>query len=285
MKKFFYFSLLMAMPAMAQQNNQVATFEDLPLEKESFWNGSDGTGGFTSGMYHFENGCDDYGTYLYAYGFYYSNMTLATFAEYATDQYNSCVGHGAEGSATYAVFNLNAYNPKGIQVLTDTGEGAIISGCYVTNAASAYKSMLNGDDYAKKFEAGDWFKVTFIGKDATGAETGCVDFYLADFRQEAYIVNDWQWVDLSSLGKVARIDFDMSSSDSGQWGMNTPAYFCLDNFGAENPQIPVAVQSLQSDSNTPVAIYSLNGVRQNTLQKGLNIVKYADGMTKKVIVR
>ena len=55
MKKFFYLSLLMAMPAMAQQNNRVATFEDLPLEQDSFWNGSDGTGGFISGSFRFEN--------------------------------------------------------------------------------------------------------------------------------------------------------------------------------------------------------------------------------------
>ena len=283
MKKFFYLSLLMAMPAMAQQNNRVATFEDLPLEQDSFWNGSDGTGGFTSGSFRFESGCDDYGSYLYAYGFYYSNMTETSFADYATDQYNSCVGHGAEGSATYAVFNLNAWNPKGIEVLD--GEG-VVSGCYVTNAASAYLSMLNGDDYAKKFDTGDWFKVTFIGKDVAGGETGRVDFYLADFREDAYIVSDWQWVDLSGLGQVARIDFDMSSSDSGQFGMNTPAYFCIDNFGAENPEQPsVAIQSLQADSHEPVAIYNLDGIRRSTLQHGLNIVKYADGTTRKVVVK
>ena len=236
MKKNLYLAMLMALPTMAQQTEQVATFEDLPLEKESFWNGSDGTGSFTSGMFRFENGYVDYGAYGYAYGFYYSNMTATNFSEYTTDQYNSCVGHGAEDSENYAVYNVNIYNPKGVQVLAEGG--AVVGGCYITNAASAYQSMLNGDEYAKKFGDGDWFKLTITGLNAEGTPTGSVDFYLADFREagNAYIVSDWQWVDLSGLGKVARLSFDMSSSDSGQWGMNTPAYFCLDNLGASKPE-------------------------------------------------
>jgi hypothetical protein len=34
---------------------------------------------------------------------------------------------------------------------------------------------------------------------------------------------------LSPLGSVAEIVFDMQSSDSGMYGMNTPSYFCFDN--------------------------------------------------------
>jgi hypothetical protein len=62
---------------------------------------------------------------------------------------------------------------------------------------------------------------------------GTVVFYLADFRFEDstqdYIVDSWQTVDLSSLGAVRYLDFKLESSDVGQYGMNTPAYFALDN--------------------------------------------------------
>ena len=42
------------------------------------------------------------------------------------------------------------------------------------------------------------------------------------------ILKEWKKVDLTSLGKVKKIVFTMSSTDSGQWGINTPTYFCLD---------------------------------------------------------
>ena len=63
--------------------------------------------------------------------------------------------------------------------------------------------------------------------------TDTVDFYLADFRFEDnsqdYIVTDWTWLDLNTLGNVTEISFAWSSSDTGVWGMNTPAYFCMDD--------------------------------------------------------
>ena len=37
--------------------------------------------------------------------------------------------------------------------------------------------------------------------------------------------------------------------------------------------------------NTPAAIYTLSGSKVNALQKGINIVKYADGQVKKVLVK
>jgi hypothetical protein len=41
-------------------------------------------------------------------------------------------------------------------------------------------------------------------------------------------LNQWSEVDLSSLGEVKSIEFALSSSDVGTWGMNTPAYFAAD---------------------------------------------------------
>jgi hypothetical protein len=51
----------------------IADFEDLVLEPDSFWNGDDSSGGFTSGSAYFENYYDTvYGMWG---GFAYSNMT------------------------------------------------------------------------------------------------------------------------------------------------------------------------------------------------------------------
>jgi len=113
-----------------------------------------------------------------------------------------------------------------------------VSGTYVTNTTYAYWSINDGDAFSKKFggEDGndpDWFKLTITGKDAGDKATGTVAFYLADYRFEDtsrdYIVDQWTWVDLSPLGEIAGLEFVLSSSDEGDWGMNTPAYFALDH--------------------------------------------------------
>ena len=72
-----------------------------------------------------------------------------------------------------------------------------------------------------------------VGKDAQSNVTDTVIFYLADYRftdsQNDYIVNTWETVDLTALGAVQFLEFTLESSDEGQWGINTPAYFALDN--------------------------------------------------------
>jgi len=113
----------------------------------------------------------------------------------------------------------------------------IIDGLYVTNNNYAYYSMLNGDLYAKKFggDSGDdpdWFLLTITGKDASGAVVDSVGFYLADYQfadnSQDYIVNTWEYFDLTELGIVKSLEFSLSSSDMGSNGMNTPGYFALD---------------------------------------------------------
>ena len=70
--------------------------------------------------------------------------------------------------------------------------------------------------------------LTITGYNGT-EKTASVDFLLANGND---IVNTWQQVDLTKLGKVTKIQFSMSSTDESIYGgisyMNTPAYFCLD---------------------------------------------------------
>ncbi|MHC5362223.1 DUF4465 domain-containing protein [Myroides sp. LJL110] len=58
-----------------------------------------------------------------------------------------------------------------------------------------------------------------------------VECYLSDFRQKDSmgILNHWVKTDLSLLGKVNKIAFQMQSSDGSGYWMNTPAYFCMDD--------------------------------------------------------
>jgi hypothetical protein len=112
-----------------------------------------------------------------------------------------------------------------------------VDGLYVTNNNYTYYSMLYGDAYAKQFGGAggddeDWFLLTITGKDELDEITGLVEFYLADYRfannDFDYIVDGWEYVDLTGLGIVKSVEFGLSSSDTGEWGMNTPAYFVID---------------------------------------------------------
>jgi hypothetical protein len=209
---------------------EIANFEDLALGAGSYWNGSDGSGGFASGNAWFNNNYDT--MYQSWDGFAYSNISN-TSAKGLSSQYNAITGSGQGGSANYAV----GYAGWTTLPTMTLDEPTIVGGLYVTNNNYAYYSMLYGDAFAKKFggSAGsdaDWFLLTMTGKDATGAATGKIVFYLADYQfadnQLDYIVDDWQYVSLASLGVVKSVEFSLDSSDKlGGW-LNTPGYFVID---------------------------------------------------------
>lgn len=95
----------------------------------------------------------------------------------------------------------------------------------ITNSAYGYYAMLNGTDYSKAFGEDDWCKVVIKGV-RSKAITSTVEVYLA---RNGKILNEWTTVDLTPLGVVDYIYFQMESSDTGSWGMNNPSFFCLDN--------------------------------------------------------
>ncbi|MEI6754184.1 MAG: DUF4465 domain-containing protein [Paludibacter sp.] len=222
-KNYLFASLFICVFVFVQPSNAqwVSDIDDLSLSPQSFWNGSNGSGSFTSGpVKYITNYNASWGSWS---GFCYSNITDNTTSGYA-NQYSAITGKGALNSKNYAV----GYGADTI-VLNNP---ANMDGLYVTNSTYAYLDMLNGSAFSKKFSTNDWFKLTIKGFDKDHTQVGKVDYYLADFRftdtTKNYILKDWQWVDLSSLINVSYITFERSSSDNGTWGMNTPDYFCLD---------------------------------------------------------
>ncbi|MHC4691911.1 MAG: DUF4465 domain-containing protein [Planctomycetota bacterium] len=228
-------SMMLVLMLSGVSSAVIATFDDLSLAADSYWNGSDSSGGFSSGGAYFNNNYNT--TYMSWDGFAYSNVTDTTSSGWSA-QYNAISGQGQGNSTNYAV----GYDPLasgfGTELPTMTlSTAGNVDGLYVTNNNFAYYSMLNGDTYAKKFggvsgDEEDWFLLTITGKDAGGTEVGSVEFYLADYRfadnGQDYIVNTWEYVDLMGLGVVQSLEFSLSSSDMGSFGMNTPGYFAMD---------------------------------------------------------
>lgn len=231
MKRFYLISglCLVLLTAHAQQ---IATFDDVELQNDSYYNGADLAGGFFSGGLWFPN--EYVADWQYWSGFSVSNMKDIATPGYG-NQYSAITGGGADESENYAV----VFFPG--ELMLEFEQPVNVSGFELTNSTYAYLSMRDGDPsgFSKKFggEDGadpDFFKLLVWGTDASGKLTHTVEFFLADFRkekpEEKCIVNSWEWIDLSSLGTVVSLHFDMESSDMGEYGMNTPAYFCMDNF-------------------------------------------------------
>jgi hypothetical protein len=229
---------------------EAATFEELSLNQESFWNGSDGSGKFICGNFTFYNSYNkEWGSWS---GFAYSNKTDTVTPDW-TNQFSAISGGGVFHSQNYAV----AYDYGMLK--TTLNVPGTVSGFYITNNTYAYMTMLKGDSFTDRFGGAsgnepDYFRLKISGINSSGDTTGVVIFYLADFRSEDphndYIVKNWTWVDLSSLGIVSELRFTLESSDTGPWGMMTPAYFCIDNL-THHDMAPIISHPLQDISWKP----------------------------------
>ncbi len=255
---FSWFVLGFALSAVAARGGDVvATFDDLSLDAESAWRGPapNGTvvqgpygdvmqGSFESNGVVFENSAElTYGSWS---GFAYSNTTDTTTAGYR-NQFSAFPGSARSGEnygLAFGYAELTGNPPTNVGRLLGLPHfslpaGAGIAGMFVTNTTYAALSMLTGDGFAKKFGGAsgddpDWFKLTAYGADAAGAVlSASVDFYLADYRfaddSLDYIVDDWRYMDLSALAGARTIFFNVSSTDLGVFGMNTPGYFAVDD--------------------------------------------------------
>ena len=208
----------------------IATFENISLGADSINSyPSDGVYNWVSGDFGFSTGVAYGGTYYFNY--VVSGQKSNEYEDF-TDQYHSAPGGPVAGN-NFAVAFLDTYTEGASLNITYSGAVTYIPGTYVTNNAYAATVIKEGNDYARAFEAGDYFKLTFTGY-LLGVKGGSVDFYLADFRNgKSLIVKDWVYVELTGLGFVDEIRCTLESTDTGEYGMNTPAYFCLDNFGAK----------------------------------------------------
>lgn len=235
MKRFFTIAAIAftLLNASAQETSTV-DFEDFGLSPGAFLNGSDGTTSFITNYFSLPiNYNEAFSSWT---GWAISSMT-DTLTIGASNQYSAITGSGFNGSTTYAT----SYNfvPNELHMFSPIASTDFVpNGIYITNATYTYLSMLNGDMFAKKFGGADgtepdFFLLTIKGLNNEGNQDS-VEFYLADYRfddnSEDYIIDEWTFIDLSKFAPYKNLQFHLSSSDSGVYGVNTPQYFCIDNF-------------------------------------------------------
>lgn len=232
MKKQLLIGAMVFATMQASNAQTVSSFENITLPSSGVENASGDivNGKFTSGKAVFNNYYNtSFGGY-WSDGWAYSNIKNDTTPGSA-NLYGAYAKSGHLNSAKYAVGQQGS-------VLVIDGVTDTIKGLYVTNSTFAGLSMKNGDAFAKKFGGStgndpDFFALVVKGWKNGLKKSDSVQFYLADFRfannTQDYIVKDWAWVDLSLLGLVDSLSFELNSSDKGQFGINTPLFFCIDD--------------------------------------------------------
>jgi len=238
MKKIYLLASALFIGASIQAQF-VFDFESVSLSPESYDNGSTGPDNFSYGDIVLSNSYDD--IWDSWSGFSISNITDNTTAGYG-NQYSAYTG-GGDNSDNYGVFYSNG------EIITAPGSVGNINilSLSITNATYPAISMRDGDAFGKQFgsingadgnpdgtNGEDFFKVWITGWDYTETMSDSIEFYLADYRfvddLDDYIVDEWNTIDFTGfLFDVEKITFRFESSDNGAWGMNTPAYFAVDD--------------------------------------------------------
>ena len=165
-----------------------------------------------------------YGDSDYWFGYAISQRKETTFSPNTRtpDQYNNIVGKAFGGDKFCVV------QTYGESIVFD--RAVTLADMAYTNSAYVVNSILNGDNYAKKFDENDYLNCTVEGYSSDSTLVGTVKI---DLASNGKYVDTWKQADLSKLKGVKYVKFTFTGSDTGDYGLNTPAYICIDNLRYE----------------------------------------------------
>ena len=118
---------------------------------------------------------------------------------------------------------------------------------YICQNSNTMKAIAEGGVFnARAFNENDTLALIISAIDGSFQEMATTVYYLAVDGEKN---NGWVKVPLSALGKTAGLSFRMTTTDMGQFGMNTPMYFALDALTVNTESI---ANSLYPIPNSPL---------------------------------
>lgn len=157
--------------------------------------------------------------------------------DYTHDLQAYNVAGGANGSENFCV-HFGFVDDSGFGMMNEMvgfhfsdGVARTIESMMVTNTTYVYNLLTNGDGWQVPAGASDesWYKIVAYGFDENGEPTGETEFFL--WSEGRVGVTEWTEWDLSSLGKVARVDFNLVGSEDlyTEYGLGVAGYFAYDD--------------------------------------------------------
>ncbi len=215
---------------MAYAQDTLVSLNALPVPDTGFYNGNDQKGFFADTVagvsVKFYNSYDP--TWDSWQGWAYSTWTDDTTQGYE-NQWSAYPGYMIDSTFALAYIGIDWNNnyqniPAGIKFSSPVK----LLSVYVANSTYTALAIINGNSFARAFADGDYLRLIITGL-RNGQPTDTIIHYLADYRDGlSYVQKDWAYIDLTPLGVVDSLSFNLQSTDTGDFGMNTPGYFAMD---------------------------------------------------------
>ena len=208
----------------------------------------------------------------------YTPSPTALFYGYGGHAISNYVGDDL--SLGYYLYDLQAYRVNGgadnstnfcvhFGYLDDSGMGMMseliyfafadgiertIDHIYITNTTYTYNLLENGDGWM--IPSGGvtddcWFKIIAYGYNSTNELTNTEEFVL---WEKGIGIQEWTKWDLSNLGNVARVEFNLIGSEelyASGYGLGAPGYFAYDNVTVRFPKNSTNLP--HTNSQSPIA--------------------------------
>lgn len=132
-------------------------------------------------------------------------------------------------SSNIIVFDDNNYYPKEV---------------YICQSSNTLKALKEGMTPARPFTDKDTLALIITAINNQYVEVGkSVVYHLA---VDGKFNQGWEKVDLSFMDACAGLSFRMTSTDKGQWGINTPTYFALDGLTISTEKVETGIQNVET---------------------------------------
>ena len=199
-------------------------------EIETWW-GISGHAGVSNYVGTCEDIVDDFALFMY-------DLQAYNVPGGANGSKNFCTQYGYLDPEEYATI----YSPSGVLPGLQFKDEVprVIDHMYVTNTSYAYQILIRGEcDFGGSYELTDdsTFKIVAYGYDSfDDTEPTISEFYLLNTGQR--FITDWTKWDLSSLGEVVRVEFNLVAcyQGYGRYGLVIPAYFAYDDVAVRFPK-------------------------------------------------
>jgi hypothetical protein len=259
MKKTITILSLALTSLVANSQTVVADFETFTLTTNSFYKDTNDVPFQTNNAifrYEWTGGPFPY----WSGGFSYTNVQDSSTAT-SSNLYGNKALKGYNNSNNFVIGKPGSF----IKLIAPQNK---VDGFYITNTTFTYKTIRNGNMFSRKFgdttgtktgtlypQGGypDYFKITAKGYLNGAMKTDSSVVFLADYRFTSnsmdFVSDTWQWFNTSNLGQIDSLTFKMYSSDVGQYGINTPLFFSLDNFTTSKTIVGLTELSLGNNLN------------------------------------
>ncbi|MCI5717658.1 MAG: DUF4465 domain-containing protein [Alistipes sp.] len=171
----------------------------------------------------------------------YNSNDLAAYGDYATDLYvynptneNATTRGGHNNSDTFLIGygNKSDWGDFRPSLKFADGKARVVCGCYVNSTCYFLNIAKNGNYSSPAIGEGEKVEIHATGYDAEGNETGTVTML---FAEKDRMITTWTAWDLSSLGEVVEVKFDMTGDVENEYGFAMPTYYAIDDVTVEWP--------------------------------------------------